>query len=338
MEGHAPRHVTWHLGREEDGGLAETMVHALRPVSLSIDSSGVPSALPAVSLTEAEASLLAAELKRQLRSGERPSGDQERIEKMVAGLGDPRGLMRLTFAESLGAIGTTAVPSLCHALRTHDNVTVRRAAAKTLTLIADPTALPDLLEALLNDVDPVVQGSAVGAMAATGECAVAALIEVLASSESSAMHLGLASWGLAFVGAQAPEALRRAARSTHTEVRTAAIAALGEQIQSLGDQEARDLVIEALGDSTELVRAEAATLLGKLHEPLWATPLLKPMLSDGSAQVRKNAALSLMKLRAVDAISELETAADMETSEQVKPILQLSIQQLRKHQTESTAG
>lgn len=314
------------------------MDHALPPASLSIESSGVPPALPAVSLSEAEASLLAAELKLQLRSGERPAGDRERIEKMVAGLGDPRGLMRLTFAESLGAIGTAAVPSLCRALRTHDNVTVRRAAAKTLTLIADPTALPDLLEALLNDGDPVVQGSAVGAMAATGEFAVDALIEVLASSESSAMHLGLASWGLAFVGAQAPVALRRAARSTHTEVRTAAIAALGEQIQSLGDQEARDLVVEALGDSSELVRAEAATLLGKLHEPLWASPLLKPMLSDSSAQVRKNVALSLMKLCAVDAIFELETAAELEGSAEVKPILQLSIRQLRKHQSESTEG
>ncbi|WP_315857153.1 HEAT repeat domain-containing protein [Synechococcus sp. ATX 2A4] len=260
------------------------------------------------------------------------------IEKMVAGLGDPRGLMRLTFAESLGAIGTAAVPALCHALRTHENVTVRRAAAKTLTLIADPGALPVLVDALLNDGDPVVQGSAVGAMAATGECAVDALIAVLSSSESSSMHLGLASWGLAFVGAQAPAALRRAARYSHTEVRIAAIAALGEQIQSLDDQEARELVIEALGDSAELVRAEAVILLGKLHEPTWATPLLKPLLGDNSAQVRKNTALSLMKLGAIDALPDLESAAGSEASPEVKPILILSIQQLRQHQEDSREG
>ncbi|WP_315855558.1 HEAT repeat domain-containing protein [Synechococcus sp. RedBA-s] len=246
--------------------------------------------------------------------------------------------MRLTFAESLGAIGTAAVPALCHALRTHENVTVRRAAAKTLTLIADPGALPVLVEALLNDGDPVVQGSAVGAMAATGECAVEALIAVLSSSESSSMHLGLASWGLAFVGAQAPAALRRAARSSHTEVRIAAIAALGEQIQSLDDQEARELVIEALGDSAELVRAEAVILLGKLHEPTWATPLLTPLLGDNSAQVRKNTALSLMKLGAIDALPDLESAAGSEASPEVKPILILSIQQLRQHQEDSREG
>jgi len=306
--------------------------------SLPIEPSGISSSLPAISLSEEEASLLAAELKRQLRSGERPAGDGDLIEKMVAGLGDPRGLMRLTFAEGLGAIGTAAVPSLCNALRTHGNVTVRRAAAKTLTLIADPTSLPSLLEALLNDPDPVVQGSAVGAMAATGESAVDLLIDVLASAESSTMHLGLASWGLAFVGAQAPAALRRAAGSPHTEVRTAAIAALGEQIQALDDQEARDLVIEALADPAEPVRAEAATLLGKLHDPLWATPLLKPLLADDAVQVRKNAALSLMKLQAVEAIGALESALGQEPCAEVKPILTLSIQQLRKHQTESAEG
>ncbi|MCP9809496.1 HEAT repeat domain-containing protein [Cyanobium sp. HWJ4-Hawea] len=302
---------------------------------MSIESSNLAPAVPAVSLSESEATLLAAELKLQLRSGERLDGDRNQIEKMVAGLGDPRGLMRLTFAESLGSVGTAAVPSLCRALRRHENVTVRRAAAKTLTLIGDPSAIPDLLEALLNDADPVVQGSAVGAMAATGECAVEALINVLASPESTTMHLGLASWGLAFVGAQAPDALRRAARSTHTEVRTAAIAALGDQIQSLNDQEARDLVVEALADSAELVRAEAATLLGKLHEPLWAAPLLTPMLADSSAQVRKNTALALMKLGAVEAIADLEQAAPLETCESVKPILQLAILQLRRHQAEA---
>ena len=286
----------------------------------------------AISLSEEEAALLASELKQQLRSGDRPAGDQDLIEKMVAGLGDPRGLMRLTFAESLGAVGPAAVPALCQALRTHANVTVRRAAAKTLTLIGDPVALPDLLAALLNDPDPVVQGSAVGAMAATGECAVEALIAVLSNAESTTMHLGLASWGLAFVGARAPEALRRAARSADTEVRTAAIAALGEQIQSLDDDEARVLVIEALADPAEPVRAEAATLLGKLHDPIWASPLLQPLLRDRSDQVRKNAALSLMKLRAMDAITELEVALAAEASDQVKPVLQVSLQQLRKHQ------
>lgn len=75
---------------------------------------------------------------------------------------------------------------------------------KTLTLIADAAALPALLETLLCDVDPVVQGSAVGAMAAVGERALDPLLSVLVNPEASAMQQGLASWGIAFIGARAP--------------------------------------------------------------------------------------------------------------------------------------
>lgn len=279
-------------------------------------------------LNQDEASQLAEELKQQLRRGEIPADDSSSIERMVAGLGDPRGLMRLTFAESLGVVGQAAVPSLCRALADHESVTVRRAAAKTLTLIEDPRALPVLLQALLNDPDPVVQGSAVGAMAAVGEEAIDNFLQVLINPASSAMQLGLASWGLAFVGARAPDALRKAAASDHPEIRCAAIAALGDQIQSLGDQEARGLVENALADIDTDVRAEAATLLGKLHNPDWAAPLLEPLLSDLQSQVRKNAALSLMKLQATDSQAALTACLQKEQQDDVKAVFSLAINQL----------
>jgi len=279
-------------------------------------------------LNQDEASQLAEELKQQLRRGEIPADDSSSIERMVAGLGDPRGLMRLTFAESLGVVGQAAVPSLCRALADHESVTVRRAAAKTLTLIEDPRALPVLLQALLNDPDPVVQGSAVGAMAAVGEEAIDNFLQVLINPASSAMQLGLASWGLAFVGARAPDALRKAAASDHPEIRCAAIAALGDQIQSLGDQEARGLVENALADVDTDVRAEAATLLGKLHNPDWAAPLLEPLLSDLQSQVRKNAALSLMKLQATDSQAALTACLQKEQQDDVKAVFSLAINQL----------
>jgi len=279
-------------------------------------------------LNEDEASELAKELKQQLRNGEVPAADGESIERMVAGLGDPRGLMRLTFAESLGVVGKAAVPSLCRALAEHESVTVRRAAAKTLTLIEDPRALPVLQKALLQDPDPVVQGSAVGAMAAVGEEAIDGMLEILINPSSTAMHLGLASWGLAFVGARAPEALRKAATSEHAEIRCAAIAALGDQIQALGDDAARELVENALTDAETDVRAEAATLLGKLHSPDWAVPRLEPLLSDPQGQVRKNAALSLMKLQAAGSIASLSKQLEREEQGDVKAVLQLAINQL----------
>ena len=279
-------------------------------------------------LNEDEASELAKELKQQLRNGEVPAADSESIERMVAGLGDPRGLMRLTFAESLGVVGKAAVPSLCRALAEHESVTVRRAAAKTLTLIEDPRALPVLQKALLQDPDPVVQGSAVGAMAAVGEEAIDGMLEILINPSSTAMQLGLASWGLAFVGARAPEALRKAATSEHAEIRCAAIAALGDQIQALGDDAARELVENALTDAETDVRAEAATLLGKLHSPDWAVPRLEPLLSDQQGQVRKNAALSLMKLQAEGSIASLSQQLEREQQADVKAVLQLAIHQL----------
>jgi bilin biosynthesis protein len=281
-------------------------------------------------LNQDEATQLAEELKQQIRNGVIPAGDSESIERMVAGLGDPRGLMRLTFAESLGVVGKAAVPSLCRALSEHDSVTVRRAAAKTLTLIEDPRALPVLLKALLNDPDPVVQGSAVGAMAAVGAEAIDGLLEVLINPNSTAMQLGLASWGLAFVGARAPEALRNAATSDHAEIRCAAIAALGDQIQSLDDSEAKGLVEQGLKDSDRDVRAEAATLLGKLHNPAWAAPLLEPMLNDPEGQVRKNAALSLMKLQATASRPALDIRLSQEDQTDVQAVLKLAINQLNQ--------
>ena len=249
---------------------------------------------------------------------------------MVAGLGDRRGMLRLTFAESLGTVGSAAVPALCQAMLEHANVTVRRAAAKTLTLISDKKALPFLLKALLNDPDPVVQGSAVGAMAAIGSEAVDGLLKILIDPVSTPMQTGLASWGLAFVGAKAPEALRQAARSEHPRIRTAAIAALGDQIQNLGDQDARQLLLDALKDPDEEARAEASTLMGKLNESDWAVPLLLPNLDDQSPLVRKNTALSLMKLENPGAIEALLRRASREEHESVIPVLTLAINQLQR--------
>ena len=292
-------------------------------------SSSLNSAEP-VQLSEEEAEQLAKELKLQLRQGERPANDTQAIERMVAGLGDRRGLLRLTFAESLGSVGSVAVPALCTAMCDHENVTVRRAAAKTLTLIADRSALPSLLKALLSDADPVVQGSAVGAMAVIGAEAVAGLLDVLVDPANSPMQTGLASWGLAFVGAKAPEALREAARSSDARIRTAAIGALGDQIQNLNDQEARQLLQDGLTDEDEEVRAEATTLMGKLNDSNWAVPLVLPNLRDGSPLVRKNAALALMKLEDATVIPALEKCAEQEDDNTVTPILRLAISQLSR--------
>ena len=281
-------------------------------------------------LTEDEAEQLAKELKTKLRNGHPLMAGDKDIEMMVAGLGDKRGLLRRTFAESLGVVGHAAVPALRWALLHHSNVTVRRAAAKTLKLVEDPSTLPDLLEALIKDPDPVVQGSAIGAMAIFGEKAVSPLQEILKDPKSNSMQCGLASWGLAFIGAKAPEALKEAAASKNSRLRAAAIAALGDQIQSLNDAEAREIVHKALDDIEPEVRAEASTLLGKLDDNDLAIPLLLKKLDDINVHVRKNAALSLMKLNAFDSIQEIKKRVSKESNQSVKSVFNLAINQLSK--------
>jgi len=281
-------------------------------------------------LSEGEASALAKELKLELQTGKIPAANQKRINLIVAGLGDRRGLIRRTFAESLGVIGNSAVPALQKALLDHSNVTVRRAAAKTLKLIGDPNALPALLEALINDEDPVVQGSAVGAMAIFGEQAVHHLLQALIDPKSTAMQSGLATWGLSFIGAEAPEALRKAAQSKNPVIKAAAIGALCEQIQCSEDEAAKKLVINALDDPAIEVRVEATKLIGKLDEPNWVKPLLIKKLKDSNSEVRKNAALSLLKLKATDTLNELENIYLLEQQSELVNVLKLVIDQLKE--------
>jgi bilin biosynthesis protein len=283
-----------------------------------------------IQLSEAEASDLASHLKEKLKSGQSIESDPDSISKMVAGLGDPRGLLRRSFSESLGSIGRVATPALCKAMLTSEQVTVRRAAAKTLTLIGDTASLPDLLSAFLGDDDSVVQGSAMGAIAAMGEQAVEPILSIIENPKSTEMQIGLANWALTIIGDRAPQALRQAAISKNDNVRKASISALGSQIQTLDLEDDKNLLINALSDSYAEIRAEAATLLGKLDDTKTAEPLLISLLSDPDIWVRKNSALSLMKLRATSSIPALQERIDIEDDEIVLGVVKLAIVQLTK--------
>jgi len=82
--------------------------------------------------------------------------DSELLKKMVECMGDSQGMVRLSLAETLGSIGKPATPFLLEALAHHPNSVVRRASAKTLTLICEAIArTTTLLEAFLQDEDQV---------------------------------------------------------------------------------------------------------------------------------------------------------------------------------------
>ena len=276
-------------------------------------------------LTEEEALQLADELSTQLGEGEIPQSDAESLERMVAGLGDARGALRLTFAKSLGAVGDKAIPILCKALRSHQNVIVRRASAKTLNLIGQKEALPFLLEAFLEDSDPVVLGSSAGAMATIGPDAMDSLLGILKNPDCTPFQVGLINLALSFIGAKAPEALLEAADSDVAEVRVAAISALGDQIQKSDDPRAQIRVFKALDDISPEVRAEAVTLIGKSCDAEDVEHMLCKKLIDEDNQVRKNTAMALMKLEAYNSVESIETAKSTEEDDTVQAVFNVAI-------------
>ena len=279
-------------------------------------------------LTEQEAYELAEELKLKLAEQIVPNSDQESIQKMVAGLGDPRGSLRLTFAQSLGNIGAAAIPLLCDSLKNNPNVLIRRASAKTLNIIGSEVALPNLIEAFRTDDDPVVQGSSAGAMATIGEPAIESLLEILTDNQCSAFQVGLINLALSFAGSNAPNAFNQAAQSNNPEIRIAALTALAEQVHSGTNDHAKELLIRALNDDASEVRAEAATITGKTLEPEEIINELCELLKDEDNQVRINTALALMKTEEISSINSLREAISAEEDGQVKTVLEVALNQL----------
>ncbi|MGC1305966.1 MAG: HEAT repeat domain-containing protein [Phormidesmis sp.] len=284
-------------------------------------------------LSQPEADALLKSVQTQLAEGTFDATNERLIVQLVEGFNDPRGLTRLGFAEALGKIGKPATPALIDGLANHENEVVRRAAAKTMTLIADPVTIPTLVHSLLHDDDTVVRGSVVGALAVMGEAAAPVLIEIIAAPEYPDSSKGLATWGLSFVGAAGAAHLYEAVDAEQKEVRSAVVGALTSVVQEEDDPRAMDAILRALGDSDAMVRSEAAAALGKLHEAA-VVPQLVVLLSDSESDVRKTAAMALMKIGDVGAIAPIQTALNHEPDDALKPVFRLAIAQLQKNQAE----
>jgi bilin biosynthesis protein len=254
------------------------------------------------------------------------------LKQLVEGLGDTRGMTRLRFAETLGEIGEPATPFLVEALAHCSNVVIRRAAAKTLTIIADSSAVPNLLHAFLNDEDTVVRSSSAGALARTGETAVPSLLDVLAATTSSEDAKGLAAWALAFIGSEATEHLYKALKSDSVDVRRAVIGAIAHIAQEQSDEKSCNVLVSALTDPESLIRTEAASALGQVNYAP-ATPHLILAMQDSDGEVRKAAVSSLGKLGDRSVLEPLQSALGDEM-EVVRTLAKLAIAQI-KRQTES---
>jgi bilin biosynthesis protein len=283
-----------------------------------------------IQLSQSETDALLERVEEQLFNKTFDVTNHDTIARMVESMGDSRGMTRLKFAERLGIIGKPAVPFLLEALANHPNPVVRRASAKTLTLIADPTAVPHLVYSLLHDDDTVVQGSCIGALARTGEASVPELLKIIADSEQTETIKGHAAWALAFIGTQASEYLYEAINSDSIDVRCAVVGALGSLIQEQQDEQAFKILVDSLHDAEPVIRTEAAAILSKINQPSVVSHLI-PCLQDSDAEVRKAVALALMKIGDRQTLEPLENALNQETEEQIKPIFKLAISQIKRN-------
>jgi len=288
-------------------------------------------------LSQSDADALIIEAQTHLNLGTFDTSNEQLIIQLVEGFNDTRGMKRLAFAEILGRVGKPATPALIDGLANHENEVVRRACAKTMTLIADRTTIPTLVHALLNDEDTVVQGSAVGALAVMGEEAAPVLLDIIASDDYPDSSKGLATWGLSFVGTAGAAHLYKYADAERAEVRSAVVGALTSLVQENEDEKALTLILKALKDDASMVRSEAAAALGKLDNSA-VVPELMPVLSDEESTVRKTAAMALMKIGSSEAIAPLQSALEREPDEDIKPVLELAISQLEKKQQEEDDG
>ncbi len=264
--------------------------------------------------------------KKNIRS--KKKSIQNDITLLIEGLNDENGLVRRSHAKDLAQIGPAALPELINALLNSKNVIQRRAAAKTLKLVGDPAALPHLIKALTNDSDSVVQCSAAGAIAIFGEAAVNHLIIVLESQGHTEMQYGLAAWCLEFIGAKAPNAIKRAAKSKNTNVKSAAISALEDHIRQSQDHEAIQLVESAINDTAENVQIEAIKLVGKLYRIESFIPTLISKLTIKNENIRKATVMSLMQLDINEAISPLKDLLKIEKDKNVRAVIKLAIKKI----------
>lgn len=277
---------------------------------------------------QAENDNLLESIKEQIASKTFDSSNQQLLKQMVEGLGDTRGMVRLGFAQALGEIGKPATPFLTEALANHSNVVVRRAAAKTLTIISDTSAIPNLLNSFLNDEDTVVRSSSAGALARTGEIAAPALLDILASTEYSEDIKGHAAWALAFIGSKASELLYKALNDTSLDVRCAVIGAIGHVAQEQSDEKSCNLLVASLRDPEPIIRTEAAAALGQINYPP-AVEHLITATQDTDLDVRKAAINSLGKIGDSRAMEALQAMLNDER-EVVRVLSKLAIAQIER--------
>lgn len=260
-------------------------------------------------------------------------------------------MARLALVEAFGRVGPTAVPTLLKGLSDCPNPVVRRSCGKALAKVGDSRATDGLLHALVHDDDTVTRSSAAGALAHMGGVAVPRLLELISDPTVSMTAKGHAAWAVSFMQGDAGAALFESLQHPNRDVRIAVVSALGavaigDALPAMGGASADDwgegegkreirqraitAMRTALGDENAEVRAEAATALanaGCVEE----VGRIAKMLSDADAELRRCAALALMKLGDPCVVAQLrEKERDENEVESVRSVARLAANVLER--------
>lgn len=191
----------------------------------------------------------------------------------------------------LAEIGEPAVPAMLELMR-EGSLSVSGDALNELAKLKSRarSAVPDLLEMLVDENRPALRRNAVwllGTIGPDAERAVPALAALLGDLDTRLSHPAAVS--LAQIGGSGRSALEQARRSSNVRVRQAATHGLAASDQP-GARRGAD-VATALRDPSPVVRAEAMEMLSRARprEDTTVAELLVRALDDSSAEVKQAA-------------------------------------------------
>ncbi|CAN8074579.1 unnamed protein product [Agarophyton chilense] len=291
---------------------------------------------------------LITDVAEQLRSAS-PLSDAT-LQQMVLHLADSRGMARLALVESFGKVGSKALPTLITALRTCPNPVVRRSCGKALAKIGDPAATDPLLHALVHDEDTVTRSSAAGALAKMGAVAVPKLLQLISDPHVSMATKGHAAWAISFMQGAAGDALFASIQHPNPDVRAAVISALGavaigDALPAMGTaadddwedtanndvrMRAIDALRKALDDQCAQVKGEAVTALANVGCKQDAGRIVQ-FLTDDDHELRRCAALALMKVGDETVVQVLRQRQQLEEVQSVSNVLRLAADTLERN-------
>ena len=264
-------------------------------------------------------------------------GDTRAVPPLINALGDRQWVVRLAATRALGKIGDTrAVQPLIKAMGevnespySSPDDSERGAAISALGEIGDSSAVQPLIKAL-GDTHYDVRKEAAKALGQIGNPqAVQALrkaskdyLQDVRTAAKEALiiiqkKLGLEKWTKTQVGQTTIPATTDAATQKKIDelinqlgdefvVRNHAAWSLGQ----IGDPQAVQPLIKALGDENEFVRRRAAWSLGQIGDSQAVQPLIKKALEDEDPLVREHAVRSLGQIGDPQAVPPLTEALE----------------------------